>query len=143
MSEDLHREMILDHFSRPRNPGALAGADLDRSGVNPLCGDQIHLTLKAPGGRIEDIRFEGKGCTLSQASASMMTEALKGKTLEEARALAQAFRRMVLEHGSPADLPGDLESLSAFSGVRNIPARAVCAFLAWDIFLKGAADVRH
>lgn len=143
MSEDLHREMILDHFSRPRNPGALAGADLDRSGVNPLCGDQIHLTLNAPAGRIEDIRFEGKGCTLSQASASMMTEALKGKTLAEAQALAQAVRRMLMERGSPAELPEGLEGLEAFSGVRNIPARAVCVFLAWDIFLKGADHVRH
>jgi len=139
MSElrDLYQQMILDHHRRPRNWGRLAPADAEAEGHNPLCGDRLHLSLRlGDDGRIQDVRFEGEGCAISMASASMMTEAIKGKTKEEALALFDAFHAMLTEAGKPAE---ELGKLAVLSGVRAYPMRVKCATLAWHT-LKQALE---
>jgi nitrogen fixation protein NifU and related proteins len=133
MSElrELYQELILDHSRRPRNFGALEGANRTAEGYNPLCGDQLTVYLKMDGDRIEDVRFCGSGCAISRASASLMTAALKGKTRDEAEALFSRFHGLVT--GSP-DCPADPEELgklAVFAGVREFPVRVKCASLPW------------
>lgn len=128
---ELYGDMILDHNRRPRNFGPLAGATHAAEGDNPLCGDRVTVRLRVAAGRIEDIRFEGAGCAISTASASMMTEALCGRTIEEAERLFAGFRTM-LTAGTPAAAGDeDLGKLAAFAGVREFPMRVKCATLAW------------
>lgn len=137
--DDLYREIILEHFRSPRNKGHLDSPDVFAEGVNPLCGDEVRLGLALDGDRVEDVRIDGHGCSISQASGSMMTEAIKGKTLAEAERVAQAFKAMMLENGQPhgeVDL-GDLESLE---GVKQYPVRIKCALLAWNTLLGGLAS---
>ncbi len=125
---ELYRDVILDHNRRPRNFGPLQAADASAEGFNPMCGDRLTLRLKLAGDRIEDVRFEGQGCAISTASASLMTEAVKGKTRAEALRL---FGRV---HGLLTDdaaLGEDLGKLAALSGVREFPARVKCASLCW------------
>lgn len=124
---DLYQEVILDHNKRPRNFRKIEDADRHADGHNPLCGDHVTIYLKLSEGRIEDISFEGKGCAISKASASMMTDALKGKTEAEAEALFTRFHDLV----TGADEPDDLGKLAVFGGVREFPARVKCASLAW------------
>ncbi len=132
MSElrDLYQEVILDHNRRPRNFGVLDGADRRADGHNPLCGDRLTVYVRMDGERIADIRFEGSGCAISKASASMMTDGVKGRTLEDADALFDAFHRMVT---APPGTPPDerLGKLAVFAGVAEFPARVKCASLAW------------
>jgi nitrogen fixation NifU-like protein len=138
MSDDeLYREVILDHFRSPRNRGVLAPADIDVEGVNPLCGDQLRLTVAVEDGRVREIRTEGKGCSISQSSASMMTEAFRGRSLEECRALVDGFKHLMLEKGTVEELPEPLEELAALEGVKKYPARIKCAVLCWNTFLEG------
>lgn len=127
--EDLYREVILDHYKHPRNRGRLEGdgtAAVDLQ--NPTCGDEIHLSLCLRDGRIQEVAFDGRGCSISMASASMMTEVLRGKTLEEAAGLNAAFKGM-LAGGAAEDRLGDLVALS---GVSQFPVRVKCATLAWN-----------
>jgi nitrogen fixation protein NifU and related proteins len=131
--DDLYRETILDHYSHPRNKGVLEGADITGEGANPLCGDEITIFLIVRDGVVRDVRFEGKGCSISQASASMMTEQIKGRPVEEARAQIAAFKAMM--RGEPAN--GDLGDLEALQGVRKFPVRVKCATLGW-VTLEGA-----
>jgi nitrogen fixation protein NifU and related proteins len=131
--DDLYRETILDHYRHPRNKGVLEGADITGEGANPLCGDEITIFLIVRDGVVRDVRFEGKGCSISQASASMMTEQIKGRPVEEARGLIAAFKAMM--HGEPAN--GDLGDLEALQGVRKFPVRVKCATLGW-VTLEGA-----
>ena len=145
MSElsDLYQEVILDHNRRPRNFRALADASHTAEGYNPLCGDRLTLYLQVNGDTITDVTFEGAGCAISKASASIMTTTVKGKTREEASALFERFHDLVT--GSPAARPEDptLGSLAAFSGVSRFPVRVKCASLAWHALraaLKGDAD---
>lgn len=126
---DLYREVILDHYSHPRNRGVTDPADAIREGANPLCGDEIRVSLRLRDGRIDDLRFEGKGCSISQASASMMTELLKGKSVEEAARLILAFKAMM--HGETAEGRDGLGDLEALQGVRKFPVRVKCATLSW------------
>ncbi|MDQ7827747.1 MAG: SUF system NifU family Fe-S cluster assembly protein [Armatimonadota bacterium] len=137
--EDLYREIILDHYSRPRNRGRLEPADIVVEGANPLCGDELALTVRVADGRISEVRFEGRGCSISQASASMMTEELRGKTLEEARALVAAFRAMM--QGQPSAL--DATDLAALQGVRKFPVRVKCATLAWVAIDQGIHEYQQ
>ena len=123
----LYQEAILDHNRRPRNFGALPGASQQGAGYNPLCGDRVVVYLQTDGGRVRDISFEGAGCAISTASASMMTEALKGKTLAEARALFERFHTLLTTGGGGEQLG----MLAAFAGVREFPMRVKCATLAW------------
>jgi nitrogen fixation protein NifU and related proteins len=131
MSEltDLYQEVILDHNKKPRNFQKLADANRTAEGFNPLCGDQIQLYVKVEDGVIRDIGFQGSGCAISKASASLMTSLVKGKTSDEADALFERFHRLVTtEHAADA---AELGKLSVFSGVREFPARVKCASLAW------------
>ena len=135
MSElrDLYQEVILDHNRRPRNFGALPSANHQAEGYNPLCGDKVTVFLDLEGGRIQDIAFQGAGCAISTASASLMTEALKGRTAEEAREIFQGFHGLVTT-GEGEDSE-DLGKLAVFSGVREFPMRVKCATLAWHTLL--------
>src|SRR5437879_3147402 len=126
---DLYQEVIIDHYRKPRNFHALGDANRKVEGFNPLCGDRLTLYLKLERGVIQDISFEGMGCAISTASASLMTEHLKGKTEQEAEALFQGFHRLVTQDSAA---PGpDLGKLAVLAGVREFPARVKCATLAW------------
>ncbi|RFC42116.1 MAG: nitrogen fixation protein NifU [Verrucomicrobia bacterium] len=131
--EELYQQVILDHSKRPRNFGTLEGPAVHVDGDNPSCGDEIHLHVRfGTEGQVEDLRFTGVGCAISQASASLMTLKLKGKSKQEARELLEAFTDVVTlgEHEAPKML-GDLRLLS---GVRKFPQRVKCAMLAWRAF---------
>jgi len=137
----LYQEIILDHYKRPRNFRAQADATSKVQGYNPLCGDQVTIYLTMDGERVADVSFEGEGCAISTASASLMTEAIKGKTRKEAENLLEAFHRLVtssdgtgIREGAPAV---DLGKLEALSGVRDYPVRIKCATLPWHA-LKAA-----
>jgi len=136
--DDLYRETILDHYGHPRNKGALEPADVTREGVNPLCGDEIRVAVRVRDGIVEDVRFDGKGCSISQASASMMTEMVKGKRVEEVAGLIDAFKRMMHGGEMPPEGLGDLEALQ---GVRKFPVRVKCATLVWVTLEMALADV--
>jgi nitrogen fixation NifU-like protein len=125
---DLYRDVILDHNRRPRNFGPLEPADASVEGFNPLCGDRLTLRLNLADERIRDIRFEGQGCAISTASASLMTEAVKGKTRDEALALFDRVHKLLTDDAADAE---DLGKLAALSGVREYPARVKCASLCW------------
>jgi nitrogen fixation NifU-like protein len=134
---DLYQEVILDHNRRPRNFGALENANRLAHGHNPLCGDKVTVYVNVEGDRISDIRFEGSGCAISKASASLMTEAVKGRALADAADLFQRVQAMVT---TPVDQPVDdepLGKLAALAGVREFPVRVKCATLAWHT-LKAA-----
>ena len=129
---DLYQEVILDHNKRPRNFGELEDADHFAEGHNPLCGDQLRLFIKLDGDRVEQIRFQGSGCAISTASASLMTEVVKGLTLEEVEVVYQSFHDLLT--GDPsvvAEVEPELGKLAVFSGVREYPVRVKCATLAW------------
>lgn len=135
---DLYQEVILDHNKRPRNFGALTRANRSAEGHNPLCGDRITVFLDVDGaGRIQGIAFEGAGCAISTASASLMTEAVKGRSVEEAREMFQGFHKL-LTTGEGAGAP-ELGKLAVFTGVREYPMRVKCATLAWHT-LQAALD---
>ncbi len=135
---ELYQEVILDHGKHPRNFHVLEDANRSAHGYNPMCGDTLVVYLKLDeGGIVRDCAFKGKGCAISMASASMMTEILKGKTLDEAKALFQRFHAMCTGDAPPAPSasgnfdPDDLEHLEVLSGVREFPVRVKCATLAW------------
>ena len=141
MSElrDLYQEVILDHNRRPRNFRAIADATRTAKGHNPLCGDRLTLFLILDGERIVDLSFEGSGCAISKASASLMTEALKGRTVDEAARLFDRFHQLVT---APPDTPVSTEGLgklAVFAGVREYPARVKCASLAWHTMKAAVA----
>jgi nitrogen fixation NifU-like protein len=129
--QELYQSLILDHNRSPRNFGALEGADRHAEGYNPLCGDQVTVDLKLEGERIADIRFSGNGCAISKASASLMTTAVKGKTLAEAEALFTGFHGLVTGTAVPVDPKQTLGKLAIFAGVAEFPVRVKCATLAW------------
>jgi nitrogen fixation protein NifU and related proteins len=137
---DLYQEVILDHNRRPRNFHALDDASHSAEGYNPLCGDRLTLYLKLADGTIEDVAFVGAGCAISKASASMMTDALKGRTIAEANALFDRFHRMVTT--PPDQAVEDMGKLSSLAGVREFPVRVKCASLAWHT-LKAAMNNEH
>lgn len=132
---ELYQEVIVDHGRRPRNFGSLAEANRHAEGVNPLCGDRLTLALKVVDGVIQEACFQGAGCAISTASASLMTEALKGKTEAEAEALFSSFHSLVI--GADEDAANSLGKLALLAGVREFPARIKCATLAWHA-LKAA-----
>jgi len=127
--KDLYRDVILDHNRQPRNFGRVEAANRHAEGANPLCGDHLNLTLRLEGERIADIRFEGHGCAISTASASLMTEAVKGRERAEAQALYARVHALLTREDAPAD--AGLGKLAALSGVREFPARVKCASLCW------------
>jgi nitrogen fixation NifU-like protein len=135
---DLYQEVILDHSKRPRNFGPLPKANRKAEGYNPLCGDRETVYLTLDGDVLKDVRFEGTGCAISTASASMMTESLKGKTREEADRLFARFRDLITGKDK-SDSGRDLGKLEVFSGVREYPVRVKCATLPWHT-LKAALE---
>jgi len=134
---DLYRDVILDHNRQPRNFGDLEPADAVIEGFNPLCGDRLTLRLALDADRIRDIRFEGAGCAISTASASLMTEAVKGKSREEALNLFERVHALLTDDAAP--IADDLGKLAALSGVRAFPARVKCASLCWHTLAKALA----
>ena len=154
--EDLYREIILDHYRSPRNRGELPVPPATRAeGFNPLCGDEIVVFLDVEDGTVADVKIAGQGCSISQSSASMMSAAVKGKTVDEARALVRAFKAMMSIHersldGDSGDAPGEaageagrgepevkLGDLEALQGVVKFPVRIKCATLAWNTLSQG------
>ena len=132
--DDFYRELILDHFRRPRNRGELTEPTHRLEGVNPVCGDEIQLDLLIKGGHIDDIAFSGSGCSISQCSASMLTDRLKGKSLVEASQVLSGVRAMLIDGTPPSADLGDLESLE---GVARLPVRVKCALLSWNVLQDG------
>jgi nitrogen fixation protein NifU and related proteins len=129
---DLYQEVILDHSRRPRNFGELAGANRRAEGYNPLCGDRETIYVRLEGNVLQEVGFRGAGCAISTASASMMTESLKGKTREEAEALFERFHDLITgSNGGKEATRVDLGKLAVFSGVREFPVRVKCATLPW------------
>ena len=126
---ELYQELIFDHYKRPRNCQILLGANHRADGHNPLCGDRVTVYLKVEDGVIRDVTFEGAGCAIATASASLMTEALKGKTVKEVEHLFEGFHQMVTDPDAPPQ--PDLGKLEVLAGVREFPARVKCATLAW------------
>jgi nitrogen fixation protein NifU and related proteins len=142
MSEltDLYQEVILDHNRRPKNFGALPAATAHAHGDNPLCGDKVDVYLKVEGDRIQQITFQGSGCAISKASASMMTEAVTGRSIIEATRLFEQFQHMLT---MPMDQSVDeaaMGKLAAFAGVREFPMRVKCATLAWHTLKSALAS---
>jgi nitrogen fixation NifU-like protein len=138
--EELYKEVILDHYRSPRNKGRLDPHDVSLERNNPLCGDEIELFLRFNGESVEAIAFEGKGCSISQASASMMTEKIKGLTIKDATALAESIKRMMAgEEEGDAQALGDLVSLK---GVVKYPVRIKCALLSWNTLLEALEEQR-
>ena len=134
MVHDLYQEIILDHSKRPRNCHSMTDATRKAEGYNPLCGDKLHLYLKMEGDIVQDVSFVGSGCAISTASASLMTESLKGKTREEALKMLDKFHELLT---TDTPVSNDLGKLVVFCGVRDYPARVKCATLAWHT-LKSA-----
>lgn len=146
--EDLYREVILDHYRNPRNQGHLDAPDAKAQGVNPLCGDEVTLELAFDGDQVASVALQSQGCSISQSSASMMSEAIKGKSRAEIDQLAARFRGLMsLEGGEdpgvdpehPGSALGDMEALQ---GVRQYPVRIKCASLAWNVLAEALGETR-
>ena len=136
--DQLYRSVIMDHYKKPRNKGSLEENSVTIDMNNPTCGDRIHLTLKINDGIVEDAKFDGEGCSISMSSASMMTEVIKGKKLDEALELADIFSKMMLGEEYPDKY--DLGDVEALQGVSKFPARIKCATLAWKAMEKGVKN---
>ena len=137
---DLYREIILDHYRHPRHRGSLPSPTASHEGLNPLCGDEVTVEVMVKDGRISEVAYRGAGCSISQASASMMTEAIAGKRLREVNELSSAFTSMM--RGSDEVDPATLGDLEALSGVRKFPVRVKCATLAWHTLEEALQAVR-
>jgi nitrogen fixation protein NifU and related proteins len=139
--EDLYKEVILDHYKNPRNKRPMPDASLSCSRNNPLCGDEITVFADVDDGRVTELTFQGQGCSISQSSASMLTEAVKGKSVDDAERLASDFRGMMAGEVEPSE--DEFGDLVALKGVVKYPIRIKCAVLAWDVLqeaLSGAGE---
>jgi len=139
--KDLYRDVILDHNKRPRNFGKLEPSDAFADGHNPLCGDRLTVFLRMQGDRVEDIRFDGKGCAISTASASLMTEAIKGRNKVDIGTLFHNIHSLLTQQNAVAD--PSLGKLAALSGVREYPARVKCASLCWHTLNAALERAAH
>ncbi len=137
---ELYQEVILDHSRRPRNCQALEHPDRRAEGFNPLCGDKVVVYLELDGDRIQTLAFQGSGCAISTASASLMTEILRGKTVDEALHIFEQFHHLLTEDGDAAD--EDLGKLTVFAGVKEFPSRVKCATLAWHTLHAALENTR-
>lgn len=134
----LYRRVIMDHYKNPRNRGVLEGNNLTINMNNPTCGDRIQLTMKVENGIVTDVKYEGEGCSISMSSASMMTQAIKGKKVEDALKLSKIFSNMMQSKEYDDDI--DLGDIEALQGVSKFPARIKCATLAWKAMEKGLSE---
>ena len=132
--DDLYREVIIDHFRKPRNRGTLPAPSQHAEGMNPVCGDEIALDLDVSGGMIAALAFTGQGCSISQSSASMMTQQVRGRSIAEAERIADLVSSMLVDGAEPSAEIGDLEALQ---GVAKFPVRVKCALLAWKVLREG------
>ncbi|ABJ76893.1 MULTISPECIES: Fe-S cluster assembly sulfur transfer protein SufU [Leptospira] len=140
LSDSLYKEVILDHYQNPRFRGKLEPADLSEHGINPLCGDELELTINLEGDKIADVRVTGKGCSISQASGSMMAESIRGKTVLEAEHILSRFKSMFLENRDP-QFEKELEDLESMESVKKIPARIKCAVLPWNTLERALSRI--
>jgi nitrogen fixation protein NifU and related proteins len=136
MMRELYTQVIMDHYKNPRNRGELESADLEEHLLNPLCGDEVTVYANIRDGRISDVKFDGRGCSISQASASMMTERLAGRSREEAEAEISRFKAMMV---GEEEFP-EMDDLAALKGVIQYPSRIKCATLAWTAFQRGLEE---
>ena len=141
MISELYQEIILDHYRHPRGRGTLDEPKIHHEGANPLCGDEVIIEFRVEDGRISDIRFSGRGCSISQASASMLVEMVKGKTLEEVRTLIQKVYSMLRGESTPD--PQEMGDLSALAGVSHFPVRVKCASLPWHTLEEALNEANH
>lgn len=142
LADDLYRETILDHYHHPRNQGNIKHATVTTEGVNPLCGDEIVLYMNVDNDAITDIKMEAHGCSINTASCSMMSEAVKGQSMEHASEVAGVFKNMMMGSEAEVMLPEELEDLEALQGVRKYPVRIKCALLPWNTLLEAIETVR-
>jgi nitrogen fixation NifU-like protein len=133
--DDMYRDIIMDHFRSPRGKKPLEKADVTSDGTNPSCGDEITLQVALDNGTVKDVHVDCRGCAISIASGSMLAEVIKGKSLEDAKRIAEIVKKML--KGEIVDIPDDLGDLDALQGVRNFPVRIKCALLAWVTFMEG------
>ena len=137
--DELYRELILDHYRHPRNQGELPEPTVVAEGLNPSCGDELRVAIKLADGAVSDIRFRGRGCSISQSSASMMTEGVRGRSLAEVHALSDTVQEMLTNEDFDLDR-ADLGDLEALQGVVKFPVRIKCALLAWKVLEQAIAD---
>ncbi|MES1040312.1 MULTISPECIES: Fe-S cluster assembly sulfur transfer protein SufU [Peribacillus] len=136
--DTLYRQVIMDHYKKPRNKGMLEDGSMTIDMNNPTCGDRIRLTMKIEEGKVSDVKFDGDGCSISMSSASMMTQAIKGKDVDTALAMSETFSLMI--QGKEYDDEIDLGDIEALQGVSKFPARIKCATLAWKAMEKGLKE---
>ena len=139
--DELYREVILEHFKHSAHSGELPGAQIHVNGANPLCGDELAFHLKMDNGRIQQARFIGKGCAISQAASSMLAAALEGRTLAEVRQLIEAMKGLM--QGKEPAASVDLGDLEALAGVRKFPVRVKCAALSWNVVEQGLDNYKR
>ena len=135
--DDLYQEIILDHYRSPRNQQELEDVDIETEGVNPFCGDEVYLKMKLQDGMVDSVSFRGVGCSISQASASMLSEAIKGKNLDEAEAVYLLFREMMQGKDPSDEELEELGEVEALAGVKKFPIRIKCAMLSWAALEEG------
>lgn len=139
--DEMYRDIILDHYRAPRGKAPVERADIASDGMNPSCGDEISMQVQTEDGVLKDIHVDCKGCAISVASGSMLAEAVKGKTLEEVKALAEQVRKML--KGEAEEFPEEYDDLESLKGVRKFPVRVKCALLAWITLLEGITRHGH
>ncbi|MBF6599739.1 MAG: SUF system NifU family Fe-S cluster assembly protein [Dehalococcoidia bacterium] len=139
--DELYRELILDHYKNPRHRGSLPAADVTAEGYNPVCGDEVTMQLDFDGDRLADLAIVGRGCSISQASGSMMSELVAGKSIGEIRRLSDEFKQMLTDDGAP--VPKDLGDLEALQGVAKFAVRVKCATLAWHTLEDGIQQLER
>jgi nitrogen fixation NifU-like protein len=137
LADDLYRETILDHYHHPHNHGVIENPTVKVEGINPLCGDELTLYLQVEDGTIKDVKMQVKGCSINTASGSMMSEAIRGQSLQHVQQIVDSFKNMMLSKNSDVSLPDNLEELEALQGVRKYPVRIKCALLPWNTLLEG------
>ena len=140
--DDLYREIITDHSRNPHNKGRVDPADFVAHDYNPLCGDDVEVSGRVEDGKIVDIAFQGKGCSISQSAASIMTDLVKGQDLDQVDAIINSFKAFMMGKGEPEIPIEDLGDLEALGGVKKYPVRIKCALIGWNTLLKGLLDYR-
>jgi len=136
--DEMYRDIILDHYRAPRGKKPVERSDISSDGLNPSCGDEIAMHVQTENGVLQDIHVDCKGCAISVASGSMLAESVKGKTLEEVKALSEKVRKML--KGESEEIPEEYDDLESLKGVRQFPVRIKCALLAWITLLEGLAN---